>query len=87
VIQVEVLQAVSEEEGVPDLYREKARRVLEKLQAGESKELAHEATTMTYPLGRRGGAGAAATGDGWSARRGLVPRRWAPPRRPRFGSA
>jgi hypothetical protein len=55
VIQVEVLQAVSEEEGVPDLYREKAKRVLEKLQAGESKELAHEATTMTYPLAAEAG--------------------------------
>ena len=55
VIQVVVLQAVSEEEGVPDLYREKAKRVLEKLQAGESKELAHEATTMTYPLAAEAG--------------------------------
>jgi uncharacterized protein YegL/metal-sulfur cluster biosynthetic enzyme len=55
VIQVEVLQAVSEEEGVPDLYRDKAKRVLEKLQAGESKELAHEATTMTYPLAAEAG--------------------------------
>ncbi|MCC6021196.1 MAG: VWA domain-containing protein [Thermoproteaceae archaeon] len=49
VIQVEVLQAYSEEEGVPEHYREKARRVLEKLQTGESKELVHEATTITYP--------------------------------------
>ncbi len=55
VIQVEVLQAVSEEEAVPDLYRKKAKRVLEKLQAGESKELAHEATTMTYPLAAEAG--------------------------------
>jgi len=55
VIQVVVLQAVSEEEGVPDLYREKAKRVLEKLQAGESKELAHEATTMIYPLAAEAG--------------------------------
>jgi uncharacterized protein YegL/metal-sulfur cluster biosynthetic enzyme len=55
VIQVVVLQAVSEEEGVPDLYREKARRVLEKLQAGDSKELVHEATTMIYPLAAEAG--------------------------------
>jgi len=50
VIQVEVLQAISEEEVVPDHYRDKAKKVLEKLQAGESKELIHEATTMIYPL-------------------------------------
>jgi len=55
VIQVEVLQAVSEEEGAPDLYKEKAKKVLEKWQAGESKELVHEATTMIYPLAAEAG--------------------------------
>jgi Ca-activated chloride channel family protein len=55
VIQVEVLQAVSEEEAVPDHYREKAKKVLEKLQSGESKELAQEATTLIYPLATEAG--------------------------------
>ncbi len=50
VIQVEVLQAVSEEEEVPEHYREKAKKVLEKLQTGDSKELIHEATTIVHPL-------------------------------------
>jgi len=50
VIHIEVLQAISEEEALPERYREKAKSVLEKLQSGVSKELIHEATTMVYPL-------------------------------------
>ena len=47
-VELEVLQLAAEEEGLPEVYRGKATRVIEALRGGSSKELIHEATTITY---------------------------------------
>jgi hypothetical protein len=47
-VELEVLQLAAQEEGLPEVHREKATRILEALRGGSSKELIHEATTITY---------------------------------------
>jgi hypothetical protein len=47
-VELEVLQLVEQVEGLPEVYRGKATRVIEALRGGSSKELIHEATTITY---------------------------------------
>jgi Ca-activated chloride channel family protein len=47
-VELEVLQLAAQEEGLPEVYRGKATRVIEALRGGSSKELIHEATTITY---------------------------------------
>jgi hypothetical protein len=47
-VELEVLQLAAQEEGLPEVYRGKATRVIEALRGGNSKELIHEATTITY---------------------------------------
>jgi len=47
-VELEVLQLAAQVEGLSDVYREKATRVIEALRGSSSKELIHEATTITY---------------------------------------
>ncbi len=49
-VELEALHTAALERGLPEVYREKATRVLEMWQSGRSKELVHEATTITYSL-------------------------------------
>ncbi|KUO80431.1 MAG: hypothetical protein AT707_03960 [Pyrobaculum sp. JCHS_4] len=59
-VELEVLQTAAQEEGLPEVYREKAARVIEALRSGSSKELIHEATTITYSKQQAQAGGTAA---------------------------
>jgi len=59
-VELEVLQTAAQEEGLPEVYREKATRVIEALRSGSSKELIHEATTITYSKQQAQAGGTAA---------------------------
>jgi len=59
-VELEVLQLAAQEDGLPEVYRAKATRVIEALRSGSSKELIHEATTITYSKQQAQAGGTAA---------------------------